>query len=145
MNYLRNSTQSGISDSDVLDMRDLAIRDGLTATEIGEQYGIDRTTAGRIITGRTWSHVPAPRTIGNYSVYPDGRVFSISANKFLRATATKNGAFVELREKGNREKVAVANLVAKAFISSRITSSKKIAFIDGNPSDAHFTNLVVMK
>ena len=144
MNYLRNSAQSGINDTDVLDMRDLAAQ-GLTATEIGEQYGIDRTTAGRIITGRTWSHVPSPRTIGNYSVYPDGRVFSISSQRFMTAKQTKEGAVVELRQNGTREKISVANLVAKAFITSRISKAAKISFIDGNARNAHFTNLVVSK
>lgn len=140
--YQRFSSQSGLSDTDVLNIRDLATREGLTATDIGERYGIDRTTAGRIITGRTWGHVPAPKTINGYDVYPDGRIFSQSSNSFLKTFNRAGQAFVELRVKGTRQKVSVASLVAKAFLG---TKSSKIAFVDGNPSNAHFTNLTIGK
>lgn len=140
--YLRSSSQSGLSDSEILDMRDLATRQGLTATDIASRYGIDRTTAGRIITGRTWSHVPAPKTVKGYEVYPDGRIFSKASNTFLKTFARAGQAFVDITVKGKREKVAVATLVAKAFLG---TKSSNIAFIDGNPSNTHFTNLKIAK
>lgn len=145
-NYIRHSTQTGLTDSDVLDMRTRAQRDGTTATSIAETYGIDRTTAGRIITGRTWSHVPAPKQIGkytNYSIYPDGRVYSKSSGRFIQTTIGKDGiGYVELRTGGERAKFVVAELVAKAFLG---TKSKKISFANGDGADAHFTNLVVNK
>lgn len=143
MNYIRNSTQTGLSDSDIIDMRVKAQRDGLSATAIAADYGIDRTTAARIISGRTWTHVPAPKQIGNYTVYPDGRIFSKSAGRFMQGTIGRDGIeYVELRANGNRKKFAVAALVAAAFLS---TKSKKISFANGDASDAHFTNLVVTK
>lgn len=141
--YIRHSAQTGLSDSDIIDMRVQAQREGLSATAIAADYGIDRTTAGRIITGRTWSHVPAPKQIGNYSVYPDGRIFSKAAGRFMQPTVGRDGIeYVELRSGGNREKIAVAALVAKAFLG---TKSNKISFVNGDASDAHFTNLVVIK
>lgn len=141
--YIRQSAQTGLSDSDIIDMRVAAEREGLTATAIGERYGIDRTTAGRIITGRTWSHVPSPKAQGNYVIYPDGRIFSKSAGRFMQPSVGKDGLkYVELRANGNREKVSVASLVAKAFLGTR---SNKISFVNGNRSDVHFTNLVVTK
>lgn len=143
MNYVRASSQSPITDSVVLDMRDLAKREGLTATAIADIYGIDRTTAGRIITRRTWSHVPEPKTVQGYVVYPDGRVYSKAAARFLNTTVGRDGqVYVELRTNDRRERVAVALLVAKAFLG---TKSKAISYVDGDPSNAHFTNLVINK
>lgn len=141
--YVRQSAQTGLTDSDIIDMRVQADREGLSATAIAADYGIDRTTAGRIISGRTWSHVPSPKQIGNYSVYPDGRIFSKSSGRFMQATIGRDGAeYVELRTGGGREKIAVASLVAKAFLGTR---SNKISFVNGDAGDAHFTNLVVIK
>lgn len=143
MNYIRSSAQSGLTDSDIIDMRVEAQRNGTSATAIGEMYGIDRTTAGRIISGRTWSHVPAPKALGNYSIYPDGRVFSKSAGKFMQPSIGRDGLqYIELRANGTREKVSVAGLVAKAFLG---TKSNKISFVNGQTTDPHFTNLVVIK
>lgn len=143
-NYVRNSTQAGISDSDVLDIRDLAFRGGLTATQIAAQYGIDRTTAARIINNRTWAHVPSPRLINGYEVYPDGRVYSSASGRFLTISTNKQGQrSVTITKKGIRSQVPVANLVAKAFINERLTVTKRIDFVDGNPANIHFTNLVV--
>lgn len=142
-NYIRHSTQTGLTDSDIIDMRVGAQRDNLTATDISMIYGIDRTTAGRILSMRTWSHVPSPKQIGNYSVYPDGRIYSKAAGRFMQSSIGRDGSeYVELRTGGSREKVAVASLVAKAFLG---TKSNKISFANGDASDAHFTNLVVTK
>jgi hypothetical protein len=141
MNYIRYSSQSGLTDSDVIDMRVAAQSEELTTSDIGDMYNIDRTTAARIISGRTWTHVPSPRQIGNYTIYPDGRIFSKSAGRFMQTSVGKDGQqYVELRSNGNREKVAVAVLVARAFLG---TKSNKIGFANGDTSDVHFTNLVV--
>lgn len=141
--YIRHSAQTGLKDSDILDIRRLAEVEGLTATDIGAQFGIDRTTAGRIINGRTWSHVPAPKAQGNYVVYPDGRIYSKSSGRFMQPSVGRDGnQYVELRSNGTRQKVTVASMVAKAFLGTRST---KIAFVNGDTSDVHFTNLVVTK
>jgi hypothetical protein len=140
--YTRYSQQAGITDSDVIDMRVLAVRDNLTAAAIAARYGIASTTAARIISGRTWSHVPAPKAINkSYIVYPDGRIFSKAANRFMTPIIAKDGLeYVELRANGERSKVSIAQLVAKAFLG---TKSKKISFANGDATDSHFTNLVV--
>lgn len=144
MNYIRYSAQSGLTDSDIIDMRVAAERHSLSATYIGETYGIDRTTAGRIISGRTWGHVPAPKQMGNYTVYPDGRVYSKAAGRFMQPSVGRDGLqYVELRSNGSREKVALSMLVAKTFLGAK--QSNKVSFINGNTSDVHFTNLVVSR
>lgn len=141
--YIRSSAQSGLTDSDILDIRVYASNTGDTTTNIGENWNIDRTTAGRIINRTTWAHVPSPKQVGNYSIYPDGRVFSKAAGKFMQTTMGRDGLqYVELRTGGTREKVAVAALVAKAFLG---TKSRNITFINGNSRDAHFTNLAISK
>ena len=142
-NYLRRSPKSNLTDSDVIDIRITAEAEGLTAQSIADRYNIDRTTAGRIITNRSWSHVPSPKTVGNYSIYPDGRIFSNSNGRFLRTSTAKDGmTYVEMTTNGSRERVSVASLVAKAFLG---TKSKNISFINGDTSDTHFTNLSVTK
>jgi hypothetical protein len=140
MNYTRYSTQAALTDSDVIDMRVLASSsEEITAAEIGDMYGIDPTTARRIINGRTWTHVPQPKQIGNYSVYPDGRIYSRAAGRFMQPQTGKDGQqYVELRSGGSRQKVSVALLVARAFINK---NAKTVNFINGNAEDVHFTNL----
>ena len=143
MTYIRRSAQTGLTDSDIIDIRLTAQRSGLASTLIADTYGIDRTTASRIINRRTWSHVPEPKQVGNYSIYPDGRIFSKSSGRFMQPNIGRDGLqYVELRANGKREKVTVASLVAKAFLG---TKSKNITFVNGDTTDAHFTNLVVAK
>ena len=146
-NYIRNSLQTGLTDSDIIDLRIDAT--SLNSVELGEKYGIDRTTAARIASNRTWSHVPAPVKQGNYLVYPDGRIFSTSNKRFLTVSTGKDGlGYVEITRQrkpkylgSQRVKVSVASMVAQAFLG---TKSSKIGFVNGRKNDAHFTNLVVL-
>lgn len=139
--YTRVSLQTGLTDSDILDIRAFAASTGANTVEVGYRWNIDRTTAARIINRRTWSHVPNPKTIGAYTIYPDGRVFSKASGRFMTTSKGRDGLqYVELRTNGNREKVAVATLVARAFLG---TKSRKLTFVNGDRSNAHFTNIAI--
>lgn len=142
--YMRYSEQSMLTDSDVLDMRSAFATGSVTAEELADLYGINRSTAERIVTGKTWTHVPSPRQInrGKYEVYPDGRIRSISNNQFLTTRFKDGQEVVELRANGKREVTPVSYLVARAFISPNLRSTKSIRFI-GDSSDNHFTNIAV--
>jgi Transposase and inactivated derivatives, IS30 family len=144
-NYTRYSNQAGLTDSDIMDIRDLSERANLSAVEIADRYGVARSTVDRILARRTWQDVPSPKTVGtNYVVYADGRVFSKNAGRFIATTIDRSTGqeVVELRTKGIRGKVSTAELVAKLFLG---TKSKRISFINGDPTDSHFTNLKVGK
>lgn len=142
--YQRYSPRSGFTDSDIIDMRIAAEREQLSSRQLAARYGINQTTAARIVSGRTWSHIPSPKEMGNYVVYPDGRVFSKAAGRFMQVSTGRDGnIYIEMRANGSRKKVAVASLVAYAFLGAR--KSSKISFRNGDSTDTHFTNLVVKR
>ena len=144
MNYMRYSAQSGMTDTDILDIRNLVADENKSFTEVADIYGINRRTVSRIVNNTYWSHVPQPTTLSklpNYVIYPDGRVYSKHTNKFL-STESRNGSTVNVKIKGKRYNVA--ELVANAFINRKLDSSK-IGFVNGDPTDVHFTNLKLTK
>lgn len=143
-NYMRYSSQTGLTDSDIIDMRTKAQSGKASASTIGSMYGINPTTAARIISGRSWGHVPAPKNLtDNYVIYPDGRIFAKATGSFLTTTAGKDGnMFVRITANGRRVRVPAAILVAAAFHG--VDDAEKIDFANGDPEDLHFTNLVVI-
>lgn len=145
--YIRYSPQSGLSDSDVLDMRTAFTTKSVSVSDLADLYGINQTTANRIINGTSWAHVPSPKAInrGKYQVYPDGRVYSTSSRKFMTSRLNKDGdEVVDLRTAtGGRAATPIALLVAKSFIDSSVRSTKKIQFVNGDSLDTHFTNITV--
>lgn len=142
MNYIRYSTQSGLTDSDIVDMRKEASTEGTSVEVLSSRYGINRTTTARILKGSSWSHVPQPKTLGKYTVYPDGRIYSESAKRFMKTFMRDGEQSVEIRVHGDREIVSVASLVAKAFLGSK---AKKFTYKNGDSTDIHFTNLTTQK
>ena len=147
--YIRHSPQSGLSDSDVLDMRTAFTTKSVSVSDLADLYGINHTTANRIVTGASWAHVPSPKSInrGKYLVYPDGRVYSIASRKFMASRVNKDGdEVVELRTTtGGRAITPIALLVAKSFVDSSIRSTKNINFVNGDTHDTHFTNITVAR
>jgi hypothetical protein len=144
MQYRKTSSHSSLTDSQVADIRLMAMR-GLTQTEIAEEVGVHRKTVYNIIERNTWNHVPDPvRPYGfrNYLVFPDGRVYSSVSDKFITPTIRANGEQVVRinNSSGNRVTIPVANLVARGYYGSRRES---VTYRDGNPSNTHFTNISV--
>ena len=137
-NYVSHSTRSGLSDSDVLDIR-LASR-STSVRNIARQMTLPKSTVHDIISGKTWGHVPNPVVVyRNYSVFPDGRVWSNKSNKFLTSKLNRNGTLtVEVTVNGSRKTVQVATLVARAFLGSR---GSRLNYKDGDRTNVHFTNL----
>lgn len=144
--YVRVSPQSGISDSQVLDIRRLFAA-GFTKSDIADSFGVDRKTVYNIVNGNSWTHVPSPRQIGNFSnyeVYPDGRVWSRGSSRFVTSRTRKDGSVtVELRSGDRRQTVEVAMLVARAFVNSKVRTVNSISFRDGDSENTHFANLSV--
>lgn len=144
--YTRTSLQTGLTDSDIIDLRIDAQH--MNSIALGEKYGIDRTTAARIASNRTWTHVPAPVKQGKYLVYPDGRIYSTANKRFLTVTVGKDGmGYVEITRQRKpkylgtqRVRVSVASMVAQAFLGSK---SSKLTFLNGRADDAHFTNIAI--
>ena len=54
-----------LTNEDVVNMRKEYDEEELTtAHELGDRYGVDASTAARIITGKAWSHVGGPIQVG---------------------------------------------------------------------------------
>lgn len=59
-NIVEKQPQSKLTEPQVLEIVALS-KKNLTQTEIGEAYGVDRTTIGKILSGKHWSHVTGIR------------------------------------------------------------------------------------
>lgn len=143
MNYLKYSEASGLTDSEVMQIRYEWHSDPSTSIrKISQKYNRPRSTVGDIIAGRTWTHVPDAQemtSLKNYVVFADGRIYSYKSKKFLTHKITNDGVTVRVVVNGKQKDVSVASVVAKAFHGS----SKKLTYVDGNPHNVHFTNLKV--
>ena len=139
-NYTHFSKRSLITENDVLTIRRVANKSSVR--EIAANYDIPKSTVHDIITRKTWNHVPNPVTIyKNYSIYPDGRVWSNKSNQFMTQKLNREGVVtVELSVNGTRKTISVATLVAKAFHNSKST---KLSYVDGDKTNVHFTNITV--
>ena len=80
----------------------------------------------------------------NYSVAPDGEVFSINRGKPLKWYRGKGceRPHVTLFNNGVSSKLFVATLVAKAFVSNpKPNVYKYVRYKDGNSANNHWSNL----
>lgn len=143
-NYRQNSTRSTLTDSNVLDIRRLSGQ--VSERQLATQFNIHRKTVYNIANNKTWRHVPQPKTITsfkNYTIYPDGRVWSNASNQFMKQTQRASGEnTVKLRNGSQSKTFAVSELVARAFLGTR-KRNLQIQYADGNPSNNHFQNIVI--
>lgn len=51
-----------LTDQQVLEIRQLAA-DGMSSREIGERFGMFRTSISDVVSGRSWAHLGGPRTV----------------------------------------------------------------------------------
>lgn len=143
-NYRIFSPQSGLTDSEVTDIRLMGLH-GLNETQIAKSYGIHRKTVYNILNRKTWNHVPSPvRAYGfpDYLILPDGRVYSQAAGRTMAVNTRSDGQpTVRIRNtSGKRVTVPVSTLVARGYLGTR-SREPKVSYRDGNPTNTHFTNL----
>lgn len=142
--YRTKSNKSQLTDSSVLDIRRLSGQ--VPERALAKQFNIHRKTIYNIVNYKTWQHVPEPKTIAsfkNYTIYPDGRVWSNASNKFMKLTTRASGEnVVKLRNGSKSKTVAVSELVAKAFLGTR-KRNIQVTYLDGNPSNSHHQNLLL--
>ena len=75
----------------------------------------------------------------NYHVYENGKVYSISSNKFLSQDTSNSYARVNLRNKKGFKRFFVHRLVAKLFLN--LSKYEIINHKDGNKLNNHYINL----
>ena len=111
----RHSTLTG---SQVLDIRRLRA-EGLSDTDLAEQFNVSRKAIYNIVERHTWNQVPKPKTVRgfkDYTVYPDGRVFSKATGEQINTINRASGPAVRLRTSGGaRTTIGVCDLVKKGF------------------------------
>jgi len=67
---------------------------GKSPTTLAKQYGVSPSTIRRIANNQFYSDIPAPEPIPgfyNYVALPDGRIWSTTSKKFIKATDKGNG------------------------------------------------------
>lgn len=146
MQYRKTSSHSGLTDSQVADIRLMAMR-GIPQTEIANAVGIHRKTVYNIVERNTWNHVPDPvRAYGypDYLVFPDGRVYSSVSDQFITSRTRADGEkVVRIRNSsGVRVTTPVSTLVARGYLGTR-SRNPNVTYRDGNPSNTHFTNITL--
>lgn len=121
MDYTKTSSRSGLTGSDVLDIRRL-YSEGYTDSAIADEFGIHRKTVYNIVNRKTWQSVPNPRSVrgfSGYEVYPDGRVFSKAANTFVSPIQRASGPAVRIRTSGGRRTTVPVSTLLKGFGNRR--------------------------
>lgn len=144
MEYRITSSHSGLNDSQVADIRLMSMR-GLPQTQIAERAGVHRKTVYNIVERNTWNHVPDPvRAYGypDYLVFHDGRIYSSVSDQFITARKRADGEqTVRIKNsRGQRVTTPVSALVARGYLGTR-SRKPSVSYIDGNPSNTHFTNI----
>lgn len=122
MDYSAQSSQSGLTASDILDIRRLHDVEGYNDAELSRQFGVTRKAIYKIVNRFSWDSVPVPTTVrgfGNYIVYPDGRVQSKATGDFITEIARASGPAVRIRQgrSATRTTVPVATLLKRAKFS----------------------------
>ena len=144
MQYRKKSSHSILTDTAVSDIRLMGLS-GKSTSEIAKTTGVHRKTVYNILEGNTWAHVPTPvRAYGypNYLVFPDSRIYGLESDKFISSTARTSGEkVVRIRNsRGKRVTTPVSTLIARGYLGSR-ARQPSVKYIDGNPSNTHFTNI----
>lgn len=144
MQYRKKSSHSNLTDSIVSDIRLMKLRKKSTSL-ISKLTDVHRKTVYNILEGNTWAHVPQPvraKGYSDYLVFPDGRVYGLNSDKFMTETTHANGErFVRVKnDKGVRSMTPVSTLIAKGYLGAR-SAKPKVKYVDGDPSNAHFTNI----
>lgn len=121
MDFTNLTNQSGLTASDILDIRRLHDEEGYNDAELSRQFGVTRKAIYNIVNRRVYKQIPTPTTVrgfGNYRVYPDGRVQSKATGIFLTEIARASGPAVRVRRaNGTRTTVPVATLLKRAKFS----------------------------
>jgi len=89
------------------------------ATKVATRYKSSPSTVRRVASGQSYSDVPMPRAIpgfSNYLAYPDGRIWSVSRNRFIKPVAKGSSStrYYNLTSNGSRRSMRtdeVTNLI----------------------------------
>lgn len=113
------SNHSTLTGSKVLDIRRLHDEEGYNDAQLARQFSVSRKAIYNIVERKTWTDVPTPTTVRgfkDYTVYPDGRVFSKATNAFISPITRSSGPAVRIRTSGGkRTTVPVSNLIERGF------------------------------
>ena len=120
MNYTTPpSAHSSLTGSQVLDIRHLHDNEGLNDAELSRRFGVSRKAIYNIVERHTWDQIPSPTTVRgfkNYTVYPDGRVFSNTTGEQIAEIPRASGPAVRIRNSsGVRTTVPVSTLLERGI------------------------------
>lgn len=119
MNFSKASNQSRLTGSDVLDIRRLHDINDFNDAQLSRLYGVCRKSIYNIVNRKSWRQVPNPVSIKgfrNYTIFPDGRVFSNTTETFMTEITRNSGPAVRITTtRGMRETVSVSSLLRRGF------------------------------
>ena len=90
---MKMSNSIKLNPTAVIDIRLKANR-GASVTDLATEYHVSRKTIQSVVNWNSWSHVPEPATLVNYSGYSvtvDGRVMSDTTGKALKSYTRNDG------------------------------------------------------
>ena len=92
-----------------------------TRVEVARRHNVSPSTVSDVASGRTYRNVPEAKSVpgfSNYIVYPNGKVWSFSTNRFVKAVqkspSTKT-RYINLRNRDTRRSMQVNKLVSSLF------------------------------
>lgn len=94
---------------------------GQTRANVSRTLKVSRSTVSSVANYNSYQDIPAPRTVpgfNNYLVYPNGKVWSTTTNKFLKTARKSEGSkarYVHLKNRNNRRSIRVEQLVNSLF------------------------------
>lgn len=87
------------------------------------------------------SEIKGFEDFNNYIIYEDGRVYSLSSNKFLKDTYDSNDyQYINLQNNNLRKCPKKHRIVAMAFLENK-DNKEQVNHIDGDKSNNHVSNL----
>lgn len=104
----------------VCNIRHAIMVEGQSSTSVAAKHSISPSTARAVARGDRYADIPSPCPIPqfeNYLAYPNGKVWSTSSNRFIKATkkGTSNTKYYNLRNGKSRRSIPSKLVVSEVF------------------------------
>lgn len=91
-----------------------------SATEVARKYNVSPSTARAVARGERYTDIPFARPIPqfeNYLAYPNGRVWSTTRGRFVKAVhkSTSKTKYYNLKNRGARRSIPVSTISSQLF------------------------------
>lgn len=106
--------------SEVCNIRHAITVEGHPATKVASKHGISPTTARAVARGDRYTDIPQAMPVPgfqSYLAYPNGRVWSTSSRRFVKAVKKSSAKtkYYNLKNSGTRRSIPVSSIRSELF------------------------------